>query len=94
MFVHAECGYSREQGYHSNHTNSSPQSFLKFSALFGWPDGLDLTEIKISGNFLPGKNNTPDVILCCLLLSQKNKDNLHQFTEYLRIFIPFRKTKV
>lgn len=76
MFVHTECGCTREQECNSNHTNSPPQNILKFSALFRWPDGLDLTQIKISGSSLPGKNNAPDGILCCPLLSQKNKDNL------------------
>lgn len=71
-----------------------PKNTLKFSALFRWPDGLDLTQIKLSGSSLPGTNNAPDGILWSPVLSQNNEDNLDQFVRVFLYFYPFQKTKV
>jgi len=59
-----------------------------------WLDGLDLTQIMLSGSSLPGTNSDPDGILWCPFLSQKNKDNSNQFVRIFLYFYPFQKMKV
>lgn len=73
MFVHRRHGQTGEQGYFSKYAINPLKTPFKFSAVFTWPDELDITEFFCS--FLPGTYNAPDGILWSPLSSQKKEKN-------------------
>lgn len=44
MFVHTQHGYTGERGYFSNYAINPLKTPFKFSAVFIWPNELDITD--------------------------------------------------